>query len=536
MKKFTIALASILLIMISSCRSGALSEYKADIIPEPREVSLLRGSFIIDSQTIIVSEERTANSVKYLSDYLHKYYNLTLSHGATGSRAIVLSVKEMPQAKQGAYSLDISSDSIRVTGYNEAGVFYGIQTLIQLLPTNLSGNITVPCIKVEDEPLFEYRGMHLDVVRHIFPVEYVKQYIDYLALHKMNYFHWHLTDDQGWRMESKSHPRLNEYGSYRDATIIGVFPGTGVDSTRYGGYYTVEQMKEVVDYAAERYITIVPEIDIPGHSMAILAAYPQFGTQPDRVVKPAITWNIYNRQNNVLAPSEEMFSFLEDVFNEMMDVFPGKYIHSGSDECAHKWWTEDPKTQRFIKEHDLKDEKGLQSYFSKRVNDIIRARGRVAVGWDEVIDHEKVDGIVPMVWRNEQNVIEAVRQGYDVILTPMPYSYFNARQREDEPELTYPMPATLMEKVYSFNPIPDGLTTEQKNQILGGQGCMWTEYYDSPARVEYSVFPRISALSEVYWSNPQNRKWDRFKSKIQTQFERYDLWGIRYCDYEKTRK
>ena len=259
-------------------------------------------------------------------------------------------IEEDSAAVQGAYSLEVLPRKITVVGKNEAGLFYGVQTLLQLLPVpdaahsavngegEIAGEadgkivgkkIAVPSVRIEDAPAFEYRGMHLDVARHFMPVEFVKRYIDYLALHKLNYFHWHLTDDQGWRIESRKHPRLNEVGSYRDGTIIGLYPGTGVDSTSYGGYYTMEQMKEVVEYASQRYITIVPEIDLPGHCMAILATYPQFGTESNGDVKAAITWGIYNKLNNVMAPSEEAFAFLEDVFGELMDIFPGPYIHMG---------------------------------------------------------------------------------------------------------------------------------------------------------------------------------------------------------------
>ena len=331
MKKFLLSLALF---------AGSLFSLRADytegflpIIPQPLSVELGEGGYGVGEGAIYYyteNEEASGRSVAFLKKYLSEYYDIELRETEKEKKAdLRFFLVPDSSRKEGAYTLSITGEGVELSGYNEPGLFYATQSLIQLLPCNgapgLGEAIVFPCAEIYDEPRFAYRGMHLDVVRHIFPVEFVKKYIDYLALHKMNYFHWHLTDDQGWRMESKSHPALNEYGSYRDATIIGIFPGTGVDSTRYGGYYTVEQLEEIVDYAADRYITIVPEIDIPAHSMAILSAYPQFGTEPGRRVKPAITWGIFNRQNNVLAPSEELFSFLEDVFNELMDIFPGKY-------------------------------------------------------------------------------------------------------------------------------------------------------------------------------------------------------------------
>ena len=381
------------------------------IIPHPASVGILQDeAFLLDGDAALVYRGTECdNSVSYLKGYLKEHYGLELK--SKGRRKVELKIAEDASAVQGAYSLQVLPDKITVTGYNEAGLFYGVQTLLQLLPVGekgvFVGKIKIPAVEIEDAPAFEYRGMHLDVARHIMPVEFVKRYIDYMALHKLNYFHWHLTDDQGWRIESRKHPRLNEVGSYRDATIIGIYPGTGIDSTRYGGYYTFEQIREIVDYAAKRYITIVPEIDLPGHCMSILATYPHLGTEDNGGVKTAITWGIYNKHNNVLVPSEETFAFLEDVFGELMDLFPGKYIHIGADECSHKWWKNSPKTQKFIADHNLGDEKGLQGYFAKRVTDMVRARGRIAVGWDEVVDNGVEDGVAVMVWRGGNRWIPA---------------------------------------------------------------------------------------------------------------------------------
>ena len=501
------------------------------IIPEPLEINQGSGFFVLDNNTRVKSNgEQTKNSFNFLNDYLTKYYNVELENNKKVSKTIELLIENNNNYKQGAYKIKVEPKKIVITGFNEQGLFYGVQSLIQLLPPQNNGQINIPVVDIFDEPRFEYRGMHLDVVRHIFPVDYIKKYIDYIALHKMNHFHWHLTDDQGWRMESKSHPILNEKGAYREGTIIGLFPGTGVDSTRYGGYYTIEQMKEIVDYASKRYITIVPEIDIPGHCMAVLAAYPEFGTEPERDVKPAITWGIFNRQNNVLAPSEKVFSFLEDVFNELMDVFPGQYIHMGADECAHKWWKESPMVQNYIQKNNLKDEKGLQKHFAEKVAKVITKRGRTPIGWDEMIDNGLVDDVIVMSWRNSRNAYRASAKGHKAILTPSPMSYFNVQQREKDDSVCHNTRVVSLDKVYKFEPLPDTLSIKQKENIIGGQGCMWTEYFPNTSKLEYGIFPRMSAIAEVYWSEPSVKSWPKFLLKLPNQFDRYDLWGANYSD------
>ena len=541
------------LIFVLVCALGACcSQPQTDavlnaIVPHPASVEVLEDeAFLLDrSAALVYTGNGAVNSAEYLKDYLQEHYGLSLRK--RGGRVVELQIVPDSAAVQGAYSLEVSPRKISIVGKNEPGLFYGVQTLLQLLPVAaVSGSemsagvdtggedgreivgkkILVPAVKVVDAPAFEYRGMHLDVARHFMPVEFVKRYIDYLALHKLNYFHWHLTDDQGWRIESRKHPRLNEVGSYRDGTIIGLYPGTGVDSTRYGGYYTVEQMQEVVEYAARRYITIVPEIDLPGHCMAALATYLHLGTEDNAGVKPAITWGIYNKLNNVMAPSEEAFAFLEDVFGELMDIFPGEYIHIGADECCHRWWKESPKTQRFIKEHGLGDEKGLQKYFAQRVAAMVAARGRTAVGWDEMVDNGLVEGVAVMVWRGGQRWIPAADDGHKIIMTPNGRSYLNYKQRPDETRLAHMFRLVSLDTVYNFDPTPDTLSVSVLEHIIGGQGCIWTEYYATPSEVEYAVFPRISAIAEVYWTREDLKDYKRFLAAMPVQFARYALWGV----------
>jgi hexosaminidase len=529
------------------------------IIPQPLKILNSGGGYMkLDNSTrIVVTTPFADHSANFLASYLKRYYGIEVSVVNRGSMPgdVVLGltpdgVKSVAATEfdpgnpaggvaESAYRLKVSADGAVLEGCGRQGIFYAVQSFIQLLPVPevLQGVpsvekrdkcLSVSFVEVEDRPRFEYRGMHLDVVRHIWSVDYIKQYIDYLALHKMNYFHIHLTDDQAYRIESKKYPKLNSIGSWRAGTIIGLFPGTGVDSTRYGGFYTFEQLKDIVKYASERFITVVPEIDVPAHSMAIIASYPQFSTTPEIPKQPAITWGIYNRQNNVLAPSDELFVFLKDIFNELMDVFPGKYIHIGADECAKRWWEESESTKQYMREKGIPDFNMLQKHFVEKLNVVMAERGRKIVGWDEMIDDGLVPGSVVMSWRNATNGHKAAKMGHKAILTPSRYSYLNIQQRENEDSLAHRGRVVGLEQVYKFEPIPDSLSAEAAANILGGQGCMWTEYYPHRERLEYGVFPRLSAIAEVYWSMPEVRSYENFVERLQAQFMRYDLWGANY--------
>lgn len=555
MKKTLWALA-VTLLAASNLNS---SNMKYSIIPEPVSVKESKGSFALNSSTKIVAKGAdAAKSASFLAKYIKEYYGLELSvveSYKSKSNVIRLVISaDASMKKEGAYKAEVGKSSVLLKASAPDGLFYSVQTLIQLLPpkpaylnvkrakeqAEREGNLfmttppfdavyKIPAVKIFDYPRFEYRGMHLDVVRHIFPVDYIKKYIDYLALHKMNYFHWHLTDDQGWRIESRKYPLLNSVGSWRDGTIIGLFPGTGVDSTRYGGYYTQEQIRDIVQYAADRYITVVPEIDVPGHSMAIIASYPQFGTEPEVPKRPAITWGIYNRQNNVLAPSDEVFRFLDDVFNELMDLFPSKYIHIGADECSKMWWNRSPKVQQFLKDHNLKDGNALQHYFTVQIANTIKARGREFIGWDEMLDDGLVDGAVVMSWQDEKRGVEAAKLGHKAIMTPIHYHYFNVAQRDKEDSLCHNSWVSPVKKVYEFEPVGADIPESVEKYIIGGQGCLWTEYFPTISKVEWGIFPRMSAVAEIYWSPREVRNWKSFSERLIDQFDRYDLWGANYC-------
>lgn len=500
------------------------------IIPEPVEVKQSEGQFTISRATrIYASDKEAEKSAKYFIDYFNRHfgYELAMAKKNAGDDIIVLS-HEKNKDISGGYTLKVTPEKIVIKGNDGPGVFYGMQTLIQLLPTRAGILPIIGAVEIKDYPRFEYRGMHMDVVRHFFPVEYVKKYIDYLAMHKMNYFHWHLTDDQAWRLEMKSHPELTQEGSTREGEILGLYPGT-YKARPYGGYYTQEQALEVVKYAADRYITVIPEIDIPGHCMAVLAVHPEFSTEPDKEHKAAQTWGIYNKFNNVLAPKPEVFAFLTDVFSELCDIFPGQYIHVGGDECAKKWWKESEQAQQFMKEHNLKNEEELQSYFIHYVGDVITKKGKTVVGWNEILEGGLAPDAMVMSWQGTSGGITAAKSGHRVIMTPSGFSYYNNMQSRNQTQVAHQGYLPL-DKVYNYNIIPEELTPEQAKNIIGAQACLWTEYYPTTSKLETALFPRLSALAENEWSQADKKDWNNFLRKMPDQFERYDLWGARFSD------
>ena len=364
----------------------------------------------------------------------------------------------------------------------------------------------------------------LDVARHFFDIEFVKKYIDFIALHKMNTFHWHLTDDQGWRIEIKKYPKLTEIGAYRNGTIIGRYPGTGNDNIHYGGFYTQEQIKEVVAYAAKRHITVIPEIEMPGHAKAALASYSNLGCSggPYEVKQ---TWGV--EEEVFCAGNDSVFTFLQDVLDEVIPLFPSQYVHIGGDECPKSRWKTCPKCQKRIKDHNLKDEHELQSYFVQRMEKYVNSKGKKMIGWDEILEGGLAQNATVMSWRGEAGGIEAAKQDHDVIMTPGTHVYLDHSQSKKEDSVTIGGYLSV-QKVYSYEPVPGVLSTKQKKHVLGAQGNVWTEYMKSPRKVEYMLFPRLSALSEVLWSPPASRSWNEFEKRLAVQFKRYDLWGVNY--------
>jgi N-acetyl-beta-hexosaminidase len=524
---------SLFLLIILSFKLSA-----QDIIPAPVEMragSIPNEKFSIDKNTVIfINTSQAQSSAQFLSDYISNHYNLQLEiiteiTKIGPRRSINLIVDSTLYPNPDKYTLSVLPTAINVGSPSSQGVFYATQSIIQLLPSQPDNTekLTIPTVEIIDYPRFAYRGMHLDVSRHFFDVNFIKKYIDYLALHKLNYFHWHLTDDHGWRIEIKKHPKLTEISAWRNGTIIGLYPGTGNDGIRYGGYYTQEEVKEIIKYAAERYITVIPEIEMPGHNMAVLAAYPELGTTPSIPTQVAQTWGIFNKFNNVLQPTEKTFSFLEDVLTEVMELFPSPYIHIGGDECSKIWWKQSPFAQKLIKEKGLKDENGLQSYFIHRMEKFVNSKGKTIIGWDEILDGGLAPNAIVMSWRGEKGGIAAAKQHHKVIMTPENSMYFNHGQFMKDDSLTAAKFLPL-KTVYDYEPVPAELTAQEAEYIWGGQGNLWSEYIANPAKAEYMLFPRLDALSEVLWSQKNKRNYVDFKKRLKTQFKRYDLMLINY--------
>lgn len=496
------------------------------IIPEPVKLTTTPGHFTITRNTPIVLEGAGFNNtIDFLNTYLQQLYGFQLKISKKKvAGGIHFNFKKIDNAAEGAYKMDVTTNGISIIGEHENGIFYAVQTLLQLMPVEKSAALNIPLVSIYDYPRFAYRGMHLDLSRHFFPVEFVKKYIDYLALHKLNYFHWHLTDDQGWRIEIKKYPKLTSVGGFRNGTIIGRYPGKGNDSIYYGGYYTQDQIREVVAYAAKRYITIVPEIEMPGHASAALTAYPWLGCTggPYHVQQ---TWGVFNEV--FCAGNDSVFTFLQDVLDEVIPLFPGKYLHVGGDECPKESWKKCPKCQQRMKALQLKDEHELQSYFIQRMEKHVNSKGKIMIGWDEILEGGLAPNAVVMSWRGEKGGIEAAKQKHKVIMTPSSHVYFDYSQSKNEDSVTIGGYIPI-EKVYSYEPVPKELTDEEATYVLGAQANLWTEYIHYPSKVEYMIFPRLSALSEVQWSQKDKRNWSNFEKKLMIQLKRYDLMGINY--------
>jgi hexosaminidase len=501
------------------------------IIPQPASLQIKDGNFSISKETsIVVKDAEDRKAASFFNDYLQEYYGFKLPLVKKKAKNYIrFSTRKSAneEEEKSSYTLNAGPEGVNIEGASPSGTFYGMQTLIQLLPVEKSTSLLIPAVAIEDEARFGYRGMHLDVGRHMFPIAFIKKYIDYLALHKMNYFHWHLTEDQGWRLEIKKYPELTRTGAYRDGTIIGRYPGTGNDSTRYGGFYTQEEAREIVQYAADRHITVIPEIEMPGHSSAALAAYPWLGCQGTGPYQVEQTWGIFD--DVYCADNDSTFMFLQDVIDEVLAIFPSKYIHIGGDESPKANWKKCPHCQQRIAAEGLEDEHELQSYFIQRMEKYINKKGRTIIGWDEILEGGLAPNAIVMSWRGEEGGIAAAKQDHYVIMTPGSHVYFDHSQSQREDSVTIGG-FTTVEKVYSYEPIPKELNEKQAQYVMGAQANVWTEYMKSPAKVEYMIFPRISALSEVLWTRPEQKNWEDFERRLMTQFKRYELWGAEYSN------
>lgn len=519
-------------VLFTACRPAATVKGNLDIIPQPQEIVLARDTtpFIIDRSTTIVypaTNEKMHRTADFLATFIKEMTGteVRVSDKEKSSNAIILAVDSTMGHPEG-YKLQITPEKVLLTGGSEAGVFYGIQTIHKALPILKDGKVAaaLPAGTVTDFPRFRYRGFMIDVGRHFFPVSYLKQMIDLMALHNINYFHWHLTEDQGWRIEIKKYPKLTEIGSKRDSTIID-WETKKFDGKPHSGFYTQDEAREIVRYAADRFITVVPEIDLPGHTTAALASYPELGCTggPYKVL---CSFGVF--PDVLCAGNDQTLQFTKDVLDEIMDIFPSEYIHIGGDECPKSRWEKCPKCQAKIKELGIKalpkhsKENQLQTYFMSELEKEINAHGRRMLGWDEVLEGGLTPNSTIMSWRGIQGGIEAARQHHDVIMTPIQRLYFS------NPRINKMTGFEWMNRVYNFEPVPAELTDAEKKFVIGTQGCIWTEWTADSTKMEWQILPRMAALSEIQWTLPEHKNFERFMERLPEMLKIYSSLDYGY--------
>ena len=539
-----------LLLMSAVAMSACDREPRHSIVPMPRSFEAGEGVFVLDESSAITltdpSDNEAREVVELWAGLARVGTGLPLPFSADGALRVGVDGSGGPES----YRLTVSESGISIAAGDHAGLFYGLQTLSQLLPPGMgdgvglgdgvrlgdggpgrgSGSAATPLevrsVRIDDAPRFPYRGMHLDVARHFYGPDFVKRYIDMLARYKINRFHWHLTEDQGWRIQIDRYPLLTEVGGYRAQTHVGhgrdEFNG---DGKRYGGFYTKDEIRDIVAYAEARYVTIVPEIEMPGHSLAVLAAYPELACTPGPF-EVGMTWGVFE---DIYCPSEETFTFLENVLTEVIELFPGELIHVGGDEAPKERWKESEFVQELMEREGLVDENEVQSWFIRRIERFLNANGRRLIGWDEILEGGLAPNATVMSYRGTIGGIEAARQGHDVVMTPYSHLYFDFYQTEDQESEPLAIGGFLpLDTVYSYEPVPAELTPTEARHILGAQANVWTEYMTTEAYVEYMVFPRMLALSEVVWSPTDSRDFDGFVERLDWHFDRLEALGVNY--------
>ncbi len=512
------------------------------VIPRPASVAMLDGSFEVRPDTPIVTQAQTKALGQQLSQWLRPAtgFSLRVQDSRAATAGIVLAVNpDLANLGKEGYRLEVTSSRVLIESSAPAGVFYGIQTLRQLLPPeSFSGaKVTgvawrIPGVRIEDQPRFAWRGMHLDVCRHFFPKEFIKTYIDLLALHKMNVFHWHLTEDQGWRIEVKKYPKLTQVGAWRadreEQHWNRRTPPRPGDKATYGGFYTQQDVREIVAYASSRFVTVVPEIEMPAHAMAALASYPELScTGGPFYVMPGGYWPI---SDIYCAGKDSTFAFIEEVLSEVIPLFPGTYFHIGGDEAAKDKWKACPKCQARIKAEGLKDEAELQSYFVKRIETFLTSKNRRLLGWDEILEGGLAPNATVMSWRGEEGGIAAAKAGHDVVMAPNSHTYFDYYQADPKASSEPLAIGGLLPlaKVYSYDPTPAVLAPDQARHILGVQAQIWTEYIPMPHNVEYMAYPRACALAEVAWSPVAGKDYSDFLARLGQHLRRLDGLDVHY--------
>ena len=526
----------VVLVAMLGYQQTALGQSTLDLIPWPQQLEVHEGVWVMTASTVIVRADNDASEApaQLLRHYLHgaTAYDLPIISEAGGEDVSRLVFAHDETLGPEAYRISVTEEEVQMFAGGAPGWFHAVQTVRQLLPPEIEhtdyGLVrqdiewTVPRVSIEDQPRFSYRGMHLDIARHFQEVSFVKEYIDLLARHKQNVFHWHLTEDQGWRIEINQYPRLTEVGAYRDETLVGRYGSDRYDGTRYGGFYTQDEIREVVAFAAARGVTVIPEIELPGHASAALAAYPELGCTGGPY-KVQTTWGIFE---DVYCPTEATFTFLENVLMEVMALFPSKYIHIGGDEVPKSTWEASEAVAALMAREGLADQHEVQSYFVQRIERFLNGYGRQIIGWDEILEGGLAPGATVMSWRGISGGLAAARMEHDVVMTPTSHAYFDYYQAEKEGEPLAIGGFLPLEKVYSYEPIPEELEPEFHQYILGAQGNVWTEYMRSEEKVWYMAFPRALAMAEVGWLQPDRKNFDHFQARAKATLDRLRLRGV----------
>ena len=527
------AMKKIPLIFLCLCIAwSSLAQNAYNIIPLPKSLKPAEGNFTIKKGiSVYINSDEFSPSANLLALQIKNASGQTVpvKIAKSASSGIVFSKNDALGDEE--YRLQVTSKKVEIQAKTGKGAFYGLQTLLQLMPAPIYGNelstvaLTVPNCLIEDAPRFSYRGLMLDVGRYFFSVDAVKRYIDLMAIYKLNTFHWHLTEDQGWRIEIKKYPLLTSISSVRKESMLAHYPDQKYDGKPHGGFYTQEQIKEVVAYATSKYIQVIPEIEMPGHSTAVLAAYPQFGANGDKILQVKTKWGV---AEDVLFPREETFTFLEDVLTEVMALFPGQYIHIGGDECPKTQWKESRFCQDLIKKLGLKDENELQSYFIRRIDKFVTSKGKKLLGWDEILEGGISPNAMVMSWRGTKGGIEAAKQNHDVVMSPNSYFYIDYYQSEAKTEPIAIGGFLPLSKCYSFEPDLPELTAEEAKHVVGIQANLWTEYISNLPYAEYMTYPRALALSEVSWSPKGSKNYEDFKKRLKGHMPSMDALKINY--------
>jgi hexosaminidase len=504
------------------------------IIPQPVSMTPGRDVFVITpTTTILATDKNIRGEAAQLAEMINATAGIALKTTdlAGGPQIRIILDDSLTRLGNEGYRLTATADTVEIRALKPAGAFYGCQTLLQLLSKSSAGGRQISCVEIEDYPRFRWRGLHLDVSRHFMSAEFVKKYIDLLAMHKMNTFHWHLTDDQGWRIEIKKYPRLTTVGACRDCTQVGhnSTPEKTYDGKYCGGFYTQEQIRDIVAYAKARHITIVPEIEMPGHCQAAVAAYPELGCT-GKPVGVMCGWGV---SENIYNVREETFQFIEDVLTEVMGLFDSPFIHVGGDEVPKTQWKQDAYAQAKMKKLGLKNEEELQSWFIRRIDAFLTMHHRRLIGWDEILEGGLAPGAAVMSWRGEVGGIEAAKAGHDVVMTPGNYTYFDFYQADPKTEPLAIGGLTTIEKVYHYEPVPAGLDADRAKHVLGAQGQIWTEYIATPQQVEYMAYPRAIALAEVLWTPKDKKDYADFIQRLLIHRKRLDSLNVNYCPLDK---